>query len=207
MRMGLLGSGNVAQALATAWATAGHDVVMGSRRPKDRTAPGIPVTGPREAAEHGEVLVNATPGTVPPEILATIGASTPAGKPLIDVGIGLTDDMGLAHLESCLAEQIQELLPRTPVVKTLCTMTASVMTDPGGLDGPSTVFLSGDDAEAKRTVGRLLDDLGRPASSRMDLGGIATARGQGHFALLFLGVAGALGTDVFNIKVVPLSTR
>ncbi|WP_413752120.1 hypothetical protein [Streptomyces sp. R-74717] len=86
-------------------------------------------------------------------------------------------------------------------------MTASVMTDPGGLDGPSTVFLSGDDAEAKRTVGRLLDDLGRPASSRMDLGGITTARGQGHFALLFLGVAGALGTHVLNINLVPLSTR
>ncbi|MFE4334406.1 hypothetical protein ACFRQM_34865 [Streptomyces sp. NPDC056831] len=69
------------------------------------------------------------------------------------------------------------------------------------------VFLSGDDAEAERTIGRLLDDLGRPASSRMDLGGIATARGQEHFALLFLGVAGALGTHVFNINVVPRSTR
>lgn len=77
------------------------------------------------------------------------------------------------------------------------------MTDPGALSGGSTVFLSGDDAEAKARVVALLEDLGWPADSRLDLGGIETSRGQEHFALLFLGIADALGTYTFNIRVVP----
>ncbi len=76
------------------------------------------------------------------------------------------------------------------------------MTAPEGLDGPSTVFLSGDDAEAERTTGRLLTDLGRPPSSQLHIGGITTARGQEHFALLFMGIAGGLGAHTFNINVV-----
>jgi predicted dinucleotide-binding enzyme len=124
---------------------------------------------------------------------------------LVDIAIGFTDDMALAHPGSCLAEQIQEAFPQTLVVKTLCTMTASVMTDPGALEGPSTVFLSGDTAAAKRTTGRLLADLGWPESSQLDLGDITTARGQEHFALLFLGVANGLGTHTFNINVVTRS--
>jgi predicted dinucleotide-binding enzyme len=202
MRIGLLGTGNVARTLGPALAAAGHDVVLGSRQPKERSENGLPVAGLDEAATHAEVLINATPGNESLELLTRIGAPALAGRVLIDIAIGFTDDMTLAHPVTCLGEQIQQAFPRTRVVKTLCTMTASVMTDPVGLDGPSTVFLSGDDIAAKRTTGRLLADLGWPEESLIDLGGIKTARGQEHFALLFLGVAGALGTHAFNIGVV-----
>lgn len=156
-----------------------------------------------EAAAHAEVLVNATPGAVSVELLRSIGAPALAGTVLIDVGVGLSDDFTeLSHPNSSLGEQIQEAFPLTPVVKTLCTMDSTVMTAPDALDGPSTVFLSGDDAEAKRTTARLLDDLGWPLSSQLDIGGITTARGQEHFALLFMGIAGGLGAHTFNINVV-----
>ncbi|WP_049579620.1 NADPH-dependent F420 reductase [Streptomyces sp. SBT349] len=201
MRIGLLGTGNVARALAAGWTAAGHDTVLGSRRPEEHRDPAV--TGLKEAAAHGDVLVNATPGTVSGEILETIGAEALAGKVLIDIGVGFTDSMGLAHPDASLGELLQKAFPATSVVKTLCTVDARVMGNPGLLDGPSTVFLSGDDAEAKRTVGGLLEDLGWPESARLDLGGIATARGQEHFALLFLGIAGALDTYVFNVRVVP----
>jgi catechol 2,3-dioxygenase-like lactoylglutathione lyase family enzyme len=125
------------------------------------------------------------------------------GKVLVDVSIGFTPDGALAHPDASLGEGLQEAFPDARVVKTLCTMTASVMRDPRGLGGPSTVFLSGDDEKAKATVGALLTDLGWPETAQLDLGGIATARGQEHFALLFLGVAGALGTHTFNVRVVP----
>lgn len=207
MRIGLLGTGNVGRALADGWAAAGHDIVLGSRRPRDGTDRGHAVAGLREAAEHGDVVVNATPGTESLDVLAAIGAPALAGKVLVDVAIGFTGDMVLAHSDTSLAERIQEAFPRTPVVKTLCTMTASVMTDPGGLDGPSTVFLSGDDAAAKRTTGHLLADLGWPEPARLDLGSIVTARGQEHFALLFLGIAGTLGTHTFNVNVVTYTGR
>ncbi|MFD5801520.1 NADPH-dependent F420 reductase [Streptomyces sp. NPDC049936] len=203
MRIGLLGTGNVARALAQGWSDAGHDVLLGSRRPGERTDLGLPVADLGEAAAHAEVLVNATPGAVSVELLRSIGAPALAGTVLIDVGVGLSDDFTeLSHPNSSLGEQIQEAFPLTPVVKTLCTMDSTVMTAPDALDGPSTVFLSGDDAEAKRTTARLLDDLGWPLSSQLDIGGITTARGQEHFALLFMGIAGGLGAHTFNINVV-----
>ncbi|MFE4583141.1 NADPH-dependent F420 reductase [Streptomyces chartreusis] len=203
MRIGLLGTGNVARALAQGWRAAGHDVLLGSRKPEERTELGLPVADLSATAAHSEVLVNATPGTVSVELLHSIGASALADKPLIDIGVGLTDDYTeLSHPNSSLAELIQGAFPRTPVVKTLCTMDSTVMIAPHSLDGPSTVFLSGDDAEAKRTTGRLLTDLGWPESSQLDLGGITTARGQEHFALLFMGIANGLGAHAFNIKVV-----
>ncbi|MFI5555790.1 NADPH-dependent F420 reductase [Streptomyces sp. NPDC051738] len=203
MRIGLLGTGNVARALAHGWSAAGHDVLLGSRNPKERTDLGLPVADLSETATHAEVLVNATPGDVSVELLRSIGASTLAGTLLIDVGVGLSADYTkLSHPNSSLGEQIQEAFPLTPVVKTLCTMDSTVMTAPDSLDGPSTVFLSGDDAEAKRTTGRLLADLGWPPSSQLDIGGITTARGQEHFAFLFMGIAGGLGAHAFNINVV-----
>ncbi|WP_327596400.1 NADPH-dependent F420 reductase [Streptomyces chartreusis] len=203
MRIGLLGTGNVARALAQGWRAAGHDVLLGSRKPEERTELGLPVADLSATAAHADVLVNATPGTVSVELLHSIGASALAGKPLIDIGVGLTDDhTELSHPNSSLAELIQEAFPRTPVVKTLCTMDSTVMIAPDSLDGPSTVFLSGDDTEAKRTAGRLLTDLGWAESSQLDIGGITTARGQEHFALLFMGIANGLGAHAFNIKVV-----
>ncbi|MFI8850014.1 NADPH-dependent F420 reductase [Streptomyces sp. NPDC053499] len=206
MRIGILGSGNVARALAHGWRTAGHDVLLGSRRPGERTDLDLPVAALNEAAAHAEVLVNATPGTATLDLLHSIGAPALSGTPLIDIGIGLSDDYTeLAHPNSSLAEQIQEAFPHTPVVKTLCTMDSTAMTAPHTLDGPSTVFLSGNDAQAKATTGRLLTDLGWPASSQLDIGGITTARGQEHFALLFMGIANGLGSHTFNIKVVTRS--
>ncbi|MET9683416.1 NADPH-dependent F420 reductase [Streptomyces coeruleorubidus] len=207
MRLGLLGTGNVARALAHGWSAAGHDVLLGSRRPEERADLGLPVASLKDTAAHAEVLVNATPGTVSVELLHSIGAPELAGTLLIDVGVGLSDDFSeLSHPNSSLGEQIQEAFPLTPVVKTLCTMDSTVMVAPGDLDGPSTVFLSGDDAEAKRTTGRLLTDLGWPPSSQLDIGGITTARGQEHFALLFMGIAGGLGSHTFNINVVARRT-
>ncbi|MFJ2771411.1 NADPH-dependent F420 reductase [Streptomyces sp. NPDC087300] len=203
MRIGLLGTGNVAKALAQGWREAGHDVLLGSRRPEERKDVGLPVAGLRETAAHAEVLVNATPGNVSVELLRSIGADAVDGTVLIDVGVGLTDDFTeLSHPNSSLAELIQEAFPRTPVVKTLCTMDSTAMTAPDALEGPSTVFLSGEDAAAKRVAGALLTDLGWPESAQLDIGGIVTARGQEHFALLFMGIANGLGTHTFNIKVV-----
>ncbi|CAM5384978.1 NADPH-dependent F420 reductase [Streptomyces griseus] len=203
MRIGLLGTGNVARALAHGWHAAGHDVLLGSRRPKERTDLGLPVASLDETAAHAEALVNATPGGVSVDLLHSIGAPALAGTLLIDVGVGLSDDFSaLTHPNSSLGELIQEAFPLTPVVKTLCTMDSTTMTTPGELTEPGTVFLSGDDAEAKRTTGRLLTDLGWPESSQLDIGGITTARGQEHFAFLFMGIAGGVGSHTFNIKVV-----
>ncbi|MER6999686.1 NAD(P)-binding domain-containing protein [Streptomyces sp. NPDC000410] len=211
MRIGLIGTGNVARALAAGWSAAGHEVVLGSRKPEEREVGGAAVVGVAEAAAYGEVVVNATPGTASLEVLEGIGAAALEGKVLIDVAVGFVEgqdegEMVLSHPFRSLGEEIQAAFPRTAVVKTLCTVDSHVMKDPGRLAGPSTLFLSGDDAEAKRTVARLLADLGWTEDALMDLGGIATARGQEQYAMLFTGIWGALGTAEFNVRVVPLAS-
>ncbi|MGB8947071.1 MAG: NAD(P)-binding domain-containing protein [Streptomyces sp.] len=206
MRIGLLGTGNVARALAGGWRAAGHDVVLGSRSPDVRGAEGelegFVVVGLGGAAGHGEVLVNATPGTASMSVLNEIGAPALAGKVLVDIGVGFTERMELSHPNYSLSEEIQAAFPDTHVVKTLATVDSVVMTDPGSLAEAGTIFLSGDDAVAKRTTRRLLGDLGWTDASQLDLGGIVTARGQEHAAYLFMGVAESIGTYGFSFKVV-----
>ncbi|MET7366439.1 NAD(P)-binding domain-containing protein [Streptomyces sp. NPDC005566] len=212
MKIAILGTGNVGRALARGWARAGHDVVLGSRRPEDvhlRAEPGseagddIPVTDLKGAAAGAEVVVNATPGTASVALLAGVGQLPLAGKVLIDVAVGFGEDSSLSHPEESLGEEIQRTFPDLRVVKTLCTIDARLMVAPDSLEGPSTLFLSGDDAEAKATAAALLHDLGWPPESLLDLGGITTARGQEHYSLLFMGIAKALGSYGFGVRVVP----
>ncbi|GGV53439.1 NADP oxidoreductase [Streptomyces longisporoflavus] len=210
MRIGLLGTGNVARALAAGWQAAGHDVVLGSRAPKERGSAeelrGFDVATLADTAAHGDVLVNATPGTASMDVLREIGAAALAGKVMVDVGVGFTAGAGggmdLSHPNYSLSEEIQAAYPDVSVVKTLATVDSVVMKDPGSLEEEATIFLSGDDEPAKQTGRRLLGDLGWADASQLDLGGIGTARGQEHFALLFMGVAEAIGSYGFGIKVV-----
>ena len=74
------------------------------------------------------------------------------------------------------------------------------MVDPGLLGEATTVFVSGDDAEAKAVVTELLTAFGH--QDVIDLGGIETARGTEMLLPLWLRTMGALGTGMFNIKVV-----
>ncbi|SDJ06634.1 NADPH-dependent F420 reductase [Nonomuraea jiangxiensis] len=212
MKIGILGTGNVGRALAVGWAGGDHDVVLGSRRSDDTEwraelaaalGKDVPVVDPSSAVVGAEVVVNATPGTASVPLLTGIGAPALAGKVLLDVSVGFTEDGALSHPGESLGEEIQRTFPDTMVVKTLCTIDARLMVAPGSLEGPSTIFLSGDDAEAKHTVAGLLNELGWPTESLLDLGGITTARGQEHYSLLFLGIAGAIGSYGFGIRVVP----
>ena len=75
------------------------------------------------------------------------------------------------------------------------------MTEPGQLaGGDHTVFVSGNDADAKSTVASLLEAIGW--TDVVDLGDITTARGTEMYLALWLRMLGALGTPMFSIKVV-----
>jgi len=97
---------------------------------------------------------------------------------------------------------LQDALPNVRVVKTLNTISAQLMTDPGALPAPATVFLSGNDGGAKELVAGLLTDLGWSRKSQLDLGDISTARGTEHFLLLFLGILQSVGSGRFGISLV-----
>ncbi|MDT0471467.1 NAD(P)-binding domain-containing protein [Streptomyces sp. DSM 41014] len=175
----VLGNGRVGGNLAGALTRAGHEVTVADRAPGTAAA----------AARTARIVINATPGDSSLERLAALRDEL-RGKILVDVSNATVDGpdglpADLLYPGSSLAEQLQEALPETPVVKTLNTMLFPVMTAPAMLTQTPSVFLSGEDPKAKQAVRALLVDLGWREGWITDLGGIRTARAT-EAAILFV---------------------
>jgi len=202
MKIGVLGTGNVATTLATGLLSAGHEIVFGSRDPKGKS--GLlpaPVTTLEDAVAP-DLVINAMPGGVALDVLKSIGPETLAGKILVDVANALTAQWELLYPNDSLGARIQDALPGTRVVKTLNTISAPVMTAPKSLPTATSIFLSGNDKSAKHEVSRLLTDLGWAQDTQLDLGDITTARATEHYLFLSLALMTATGTTTYNISVV-----
>ena len=214
MRYGVLGTGQVGRALAGRLVEVGHEVRMGSRSPDNEAAAAwVAEAGPdasqgtfADAADFGQAVLNCTNGAAALDALAAAGVENLAGKVLIDVTNPLTFETGRLTLTVCntdsLGEQIQRAFPDARVVKTLNTMGNQVMIHPERVPGAHSVFVSGDDAEAKQFVTGMLESFGWPADSVVDLGGIETARGPEMYLVLWVEMMQAGGTPDFNVNVV-----
>lgn len=226
MRIAVLGTGAVGQAVAGKLAELGHEVAVGTRDPEAtlaQTEPGylgnppfrvwqeahadVVLRAPAEAAALGELIVNATNGAGSIAMLEAAGEDYLAGKVLVDIANPLDLSQGMPPtLFVCntdsLGEQIQRRFPQARVVKALNTMNCEVMVDPTKLPGEHDVFLCGEDREAKRQVTELLESFGWPSEHIRDLGGIASARGTEMHVALWLRLWGSLATGYFNIGVV-----
>ena len=113
---------------------------------------------------------------------------------------GMPPTLWVSNTDS-LGEQIQRAFPRAKVVKSLNTMNARIMVNPGALaGGEHTVFLSGNDDAAKTAVADLLRSFGW--KDIVDLGDITTARGAEMFLPLWLRLLGTVQSPMFNVKVV-----
>jgi hypothetical protein len=197
----MLGTGVVGQTLEAKLTELGHDVRVGSRDP-DRSF--------EAAAAHGEVVFNATGGAVSLNALRIAGAANVAGKVLVDVSNALDFSQGFPPTltvcnDDSVAEQIQREFPDARVVKTLNTMTASLMTNPGAVPGDHNVFMAGNDDGAKGEVRVLLESFGWPSERVMDLGGLDAARGLEMYLPLWLRLYQAAGTPEINIAVIRAS--
>ncbi|QRK09295.1 NAD(P)-binding domain-containing protein [Archangium violaceum] len=208
-RIGILGSGRVATALATRLATAGHDVTIGTRNVAGTSAkwtgPAVTFAAPPQTAREASLIINATPGDTSLERLGALREALD-GKILVDVSNATRRGAeglpaGLSFPDSSLAEHLQHALPGTRVVKTLNTMLFSVMVNPRGLAHPPTAFLSGNDEGAKATVRQLLHDLGWPPDWIEDLGDISTARGAEALILLVPHILRGRGFAPFALTV------
>jgi predicted dinucleotide-binding enzyme len=205
----VLGSGNVARALAGRLHETGHEVIVGSRDPRRAatgwSGNGISVTGLQAAADPAEVVINAMPGSASLEVLNGLVAQL-TGKVLVDVANATyVDDAGFAaallYPGSSLAEEIQRTLPEVRVVKTLNTMHVSVMAAPAALAGTPSAFVSGNDVAAKKVVSGLLTALGWPPEWVIDLGDVASARAPEAFVLMVGSLVRALGPAPFAMAV------
>jgi predicted dinucleotide-binding enzyme len=215
MRIAVLGTGAVGAALGTRLVETGHEVRMGSRTAGNETAVAwASAQGDAagagtfaDAAAWGEVVVNATGGLVSIEALTAAGAENLAGKPLLDVSNPLDFSGGFPPAVvqpdgRSLAEHIQETFPAARVVKTLNTMNADVMVHPRSLPGSHSVFVAGEDDDAKAVARDLLVGFGWTPAEVVDAGGIAAARGLELYLPLWLSLMGSLGTPTFNVSVV-----
>jgi predicted dinucleotide-binding enzyme len=221
MKIGIIGSGVVAQTLGEKLIQLGHDVVLGTRDPAKldekknmagtlrewlgKTKKGKVVTF-QEAAAHGELLINATHGQASIDALKMAGADKVGPKVLIDTSNELDFSKGmppgaLASQERCVGEKIQAAFPDLKVVKSLNTITAALMVAPQALaGGEHTVFVAGNDAPAKAAAAELLKSFGW--KDVLDLGDIAAARGPEMYMAMWLRLWGATGTAMVNVKVV-----
>jgi predicted dinucleotide-binding enzyme len=211
MKIGVLGTGMVGETIATALAARGHDVKMGARSATNEKAAAWAAKSKgsngtfADAAAHGELVFNCTKGDASLAALEAAGKDALRGKVLVDVSNPLDFSKGappslFVFGDDSLAERIQRALPDTRVVKSLNTVGCNVMVDASR--APDTdIFVSGNDADAKAAVTRILrEDFGW--KSVVDLGDIATARGPEAYLLMWLRLWRTLGTTDFNIKVV-----
>lgn len=210
MRMGVVGSGMVAQALSARLAELGHDVMIGTRDAEklkgwQSSNQRVNIGSFSETAAHGEMVFNATNGAGSLQALAMAGEANLSGKILVDVSNTLDFSNGFPpSLTVCgtdsLAEQIQRAFPFTKVVKTINTVTARIMVHPLEVaEGDHHVFISANDVDAKAQVIELLRNFGW--LNIFDLGDLSTARGTEAYLLLWVRLFGAMNTGMINIKL------
>jgi predicted dinucleotide-binding enzyme len=216
----------VARALAAKMASLDHYVVLGTRDVKAAMAeekpdaygnppfrqwqelhPDVKLAAFADAARHGELLINALAGVGTLPGLRAAGAANLNGKILIDLANPLDHSKGIppalfvANTDS-LGEQIQREFPAARVVKSLNTVNAYLQVDPRMLgDGAHTMFVSGNDPDAKREVTRILKEW-FGWQDVIDLGDITAARGSEMLIALWGRIWGALGTPMFAFRVV-----
>ncbi len=222
MDVAVLGTGMVGRAIAARLDELGHSVAVGTRDPQVTLArtdggggasyaawakehPGVRLATFAYAAAGAEVVVNATGGAASLDVLGQAGAENLAGKVLLDIANPLDFSQGIPPTlfvkdTDSLGEQIQRAFPDARVVKSLNTLNADLMVHPDTLPEGTSVFVSGDDADAKATVTGLLEQFGH--TDVIDLGDITTARGAEMILPVWLRLWGALGTSSFNFKIV-----
>lgn len=214
MRIGVLGTGMVGNAIATKLIQLGHEVKMGSRiATNTKATEWVKANGPKasqgtfaDTAAFGEVVFNCTAGAGALEALQQAGAGNLRNKIVVDISNPLDFSKGMPPtLTVCnadsLGEQIQRAFPDAKVVKTLNTVNCNLMVNPGQIKGDHVIFVSGNDADTKATVTKILREW-FGWKTVIDLGDISTARGTEMYLPLWIRLWGTLQTPMFNIGIV-----
>ena len=172
MKIGVLGTGDVGRVLADGFIALGHDVMMGSRTAgNEKAATWATKAGSRasigtfeDAAKYGELIALATNGNATVEILAQAGPGNFAGKLVWDAANPLDHSTGKPRLSivgyDSLGERVQAALPEAHVVKCFNTVGNALMFKPDLAGGPPTMFIAGNDEQAKVRTTAMLKEWG-----------------------------------------------
>ncbi len=183
MNIGILGSGDVAKALAAGFLQRGDTVMLGTREPEKLAAwkatagANASVGSTAQTAEFGEIIVLATNGLATLEVIEAAGEGAFADKIVIDatnpIRIGDEGPYLAIGFDDSLGERIQNEIRRAHVVKAFNTVGSAEMVDPKFAGGPPTMFIAGENDAAKAQVTTILRDFGWETA---DLGGIHASR-------------------------------
>lgn len=174
MKIGILGSGNVGKTLASAFLKEGHAVMIGTRDTKradivewKNQNSGGQTGSFAEAATFGEVIVLATKGAAASEALQLAGEENFSGKPVIDTTNPIAEappvngvlqyytDINMSQME-----KLQMMFPQARFVKAFNSVGSPLMYKPDLKGGPPTMFICGNDEQAKSTVTGILESFG-----------------------------------------------
>jgi 8-hydroxy-5-deazaflavin:NADPH oxidoreductase len=206
MKVGILGSGAVAQALGAGFLKHGHSVMLGTRQPGALAEwaaqhPGAQVGSFADAAAFAELAVLAIKGTAAVSAVAQAGPSLLAGKTVIDTANPIADappvDGVLSYFtgpNESLLERLQHEYPAIRFVKAFNSVGAGAMVNPDFPHGPPSMFIAGNDAAAKAQVGQVLAQFGWGVE---DMGPAAAARAIEPLCMLWC-IPGFAGNDWFH---------
>jgi hypothetical protein len=175
MKVAIIGAGNVGKALTTSFTRAGHDVTISAAHPEHareaaRSLGATAAPSNADAVSDADIVVLAVPAAALDNVAADIEDDL-AGKVVVDVSNRPTPDP--AGPGTSIAEELQDRLPASHVVKAFNTLFASRQADPIVAGVPADGFVAGDDPKAKETVLDTLEGLGFRA---VDAGPLAAAR-------------------------------
>lgn len=210
MRIGILGTGTLAEALGTCWAAAGHDLVIGGRSPSkaqalaSRLGRTARAGSPRQAVTGRHAVLLAVPWEGVENALESAGAAEGAlsGIPLIDPVNAVAHGVGVLRTPPgvAAAQQIAAIAQGAHVVKAFHLFPASQWTPSSG-QAPVTVAMCGDDPAALRTVGQLVRDAGGVPAA---LGPLDRTRQLEEVAGFVIGLAFAGVDPRYAIPSVPM---
>ncbi len=193
-KIGVIGSGDVAQKLASGFLKHGHQVMVGTRDPSKladwRLAnPGGRTGSFADAAKFGEILILAVKGSVVSEALRAAGTENLADKVTIDATNPITDappkDGVLSfftNFDESLMERLQREFPAARFVKAFNSVGSGLMVNPQFKGGPPTMFICGDDDKAKRAVSEIIGQFGWEP---VDMGTAVSARALEPLCILW----------------------
>lgn len=188
----ILGAGNVGSTLGRAWSSRGHTLIYGVRDPEHerhqraaKTSRGARIASMAEAAEQADLIVLAVSWASVPEVLQECGDLD--GKTLIDVTNPLSfenDAIALTQgFTTSGGEDVQRLVPKAHVFKTLNQVGFTVMGEASGYPTKLVMFVAGNSAAHKESVLSLVSELGFDAR---DAGPIESCRFLEPYAMLTL---------------------
>jgi len=176
MKIAIVGAGNVGKALGAAWKAARHDVAYalrpGSSKTKQLEKDGFPVSPMADAAKSADVIVLAIPWIEAAPVIESLGSLK--GKIVIDPTNPVSPDFEMElGFDDSAGETVALLAQGARVVKAFNTTGAENMVKAKDFPARPVMFVAGDDADAKKTVTKLAEDIGFEA---IDAGPLKASR-------------------------------